>query len=697
MTAFAPSPDHVRIVVFDSDALNDSALARLAPGVHEVVVAGPEGSGRDFAARWRAAGGRGDPIASAVASDLRRAVLVAAEHEAVVVAAPMPERPLAALSAAIQGAAQSVSKGLPAVGIHFMRPEVRRGAVAVISQTGAASGYSALFGAAFASVHGLPLDRVLTELGVENRRHADALDQAIEILGGTEGLPTVVTDDPIGHVSQGSYALAVHAILDVADKHRLLRPEELRIAPESHPNVSAVMRMMDEFPGDIVAVLDAVRLLHGENKALHTVAAVAAGVSVMIGVGAMAAEPAAAATLAPSVPVEAPAASATLTVEVTGPSTLRVTNPTDEDVQVVVHLAGQHGHGGSTYDAGTRTLPSVGAHVSGQTLQLKDFSHDWGHNLYAVQYDFLVDGHVVLVVETPGGVAPTGTTVAEPVPGVVIPTAEPTEQPTAVVTPEPTPVNTPGMAPDVPVATPTPHGDQVPTATATDPTPDLAPHQVPPKTPPTVGDQTPTLHPTDPTPDLAPHQVPPKTPPTVGDQTPTLNPTDPTPDLAPHQVPPKTPPTVGDQTPTLQPSLPTDQEVPSLQQTAVPTPTGGEVPQLVPGQPVDQAVPDLQQTAVPTPTGDQVPAHTPTHAPTTGQTSTDGTGQTPAPTGQTGGSTDGATPGSATGQPPAGRLASTGADGATLMAGLAAAMLAAGAGLTVAARRREDGEEEVEA
>ncbi|MDN4472712.1 hypothetical protein [Demequina zhanjiangensis] len=374
------------------------------------------------------------------------------------------------------------------------------------------------------------------------------------------------------------------------------------------------------------------------RRPLQRVAAAAAAFSLMMGVGVFAASAASAAEATSAAPSASVAAEqAVLTIAVTGPATLKVTNPTDKTVQVVVHLEGQHGHGGTTYDAGTRELPAVAAHADGEVIRFADFSHDWGHNLYGVKYDFLVDGQLVAEVRTPGGVAPTGTTVAQPVPGVVIPPVESSVTPETSAAPEqqkPTPHPVPKLAPQKTVKAP-------------EATPQATPMLVPSKSTDSSEATTATPYPVPklaPTKKLvAPYAVPQATP-----------------DL----VPGKTPQAHGDKTPGLVPSIPSGQLVPEQQSMSVPTPSGDKTPSLAPRSEATTA------------------SHVATTTPRTVASNnvTDGTGEAGSTPVQT-----------SAGAPPAGHLASTGAESAGLLAGAAAALLGAGAALTLGSRRRRAG------
>ena len=117
--------------------------------------------------------------------------------------------------------------------------------------------------------------------GAADPRTPQALMEA-QSAAAAFGVPLEVRHQasPVEHVIHGPYALAVHPVLDAPDGHALLHPSELPKSSVDSGNPAAVVRLLEEFDGDVVAVFDGVRLLGVESH----LGAQAVTVSVLVGI-----------------------------------------------------------------------------------------------------------------------------------------------------------------------------------------------------------------------------------------------------------------------------------------------------------------------------------------------------------------------------------------------------------------------------
>jgi hypothetical protein len=153
--------------------------------------------------------------------------------------------------------------------------------------------------------------------GVRLTRHSDAspVDVALR--------------DPIQAV--------VHPVLDVPGGRALRRPGDLPARSVSEGTPAAVVRLLEQLPGDVVAVLDGVRLLHGPAVAAKAAAAFALTLTGVAGLGV---------TAAPAVAAAPVARTAATTTSSTRTSTRAGTSTEDQRSPGVV-LTTSGGHNGT--------------------------------------------------------------------------------------------------------------------------------------------------------------------------------------------------------------------------------------------------------------------------------------------------------------------------------------------------------------
>ena len=87
----------------------------------------------------------------------------------------------------------------------------------------------------------------------------------------------------------------MHPVLDAPKGFNLLHPGELSHKAVASGNPAVVVDLLEQFPGDVVAVFDGVHLLSGSIPAARIAAGVALGVVAAAGIGTMVASPAMAA------------------------------------------------------------------------------------------------------------------------------------------------------------------------------------------------------------------------------------------------------------------------------------------------------------------------------------------------------------------------------------------------------------------
>jgi hypothetical protein len=81
--------------------------------------------------------------------------------------------------------------------------------------------------------------------------------------------------------------VAVHPVLDAPGGHSLLRPDELPASSVAGGSPAAIVRLLKEFNGDVVAVFDGVRLTGGTPPAAKAAAAGALALLGLTAIGAI--------------------------------------------------------------------------------------------------------------------------------------------------------------------------------------------------------------------------------------------------------------------------------------------------------------------------------------------------------------------------------------------------------------------------
>jgi hypothetical protein len=649
-------PGRIPVGLFHGEDLSDDAVRRLSVGSSRIVAFAEGAAAVSIADQWARVAPDIPVETVGGASDIREAVIEAAKRKVIWVAAPAPRNAARFVGGALQGAAAATEFEIPSVAVHVLRDQVPEGPVAWLTQTGEMSGYGVLYAAAMAAMSGRTLTLIEpTELRAPRTPEAaDAADRYIE----QAGIDVERTSDPapLAKVLTGSFGTVVHPVLDAPGGRSLLRPGELPAKSVASGNAAAVVELIEKAPGDVVAVFDGVQLVYGGGAAAKVAASVALGVVALTGVGAMSA-PAAMAAPAHATGNVAEVKSMVQDVEaVSSPhsgagTTLRLSNNSDHSIDVEV--TGFHGHGGSAAAHQTVTIPAHGwVDVTDKTGGIKRW--DVGpHN----------DATPHAVPQTPTQ-NPTAT-----------PNLEPQQVPTE------TPTATPPLTPPTVVT-----GTQT-TFTAQSPVPEGQPHAAfKGKDKGQQGTSTPTATPTEaPQPQpQAPNLIPPRKPDVPDIQ---VNPVNVPPVVGHGPVGTQAPGPEGHSTvPT-----PTQIAAPPLQPAAVTPETGTGTPTTPTTGTTDQT-PGAQVT---TPAGQVTPGSTVTTAQTQeGGSTTQGATHHGGTTQQAATSHSAAHAPTATTAGGPGQLAHTGAGETGILAGLAAVLMAAGAGITVAARRNRDDREE---
>jgi hypothetical protein len=656
-------PGRIPVGLFEGARISDDAVLRLSTGASRIVAFADAAEAPAITAQWsRVAPAIEVDVVPAV-SDIREAIIECARRKVIWVAAPTPKNAARFVAGALQGAAAATEFEIPSVAVHVLRDDTVEGSVAWLTQTGEMSGYGVLYAAAVAAMGGRSVT-LISPTAVRAPRTPEALEAAERYIeqSGVEIL-RLSDPSPLQRVLGGEFGAVVHPVLDAPGGRSLLHPGELPAKSIADGNAAAVVELIERAPGDVIAVFDGVRLVYGSGTAARIAASVALGVTALAGVGAVAA-PAALAAPLPAAAASAPAATGnTAVVRSTmedvlshlafphsgAGTTLQITNTSGHSV--TVRVTGFHGHGGSAGAHETVTIqPGQTVTVQAPTGGIKQWSDA------AVT---AIDGQHVppLAVMTGGTPVPLSPqTIQHLLDHANVPREIPVTGTVETVTGH-GPVTQPqghkgktvkghSAVPQTPTATPVPTPQQVPT-----PTPTATPQPQP---------QSPNLVPPKQVPTPTPHQVPEAIPP-ITQQT-------------PGQVP-----QVPDQVPTAIPQA-TPQSVPDL---ATPTPGTGT---QTPGG--GQVTTSTTGTGTTTPgTIDPGTATHTTHSGTTHAATHPG-----AATHQARSTTGGPTGTQTAGGPS--ELAHTGAGETGLLAGLAAALMAAGAGIVVAARRSADDREE---
>ncbi|MGN8244356.1 hypothetical protein ACTHAM_001258 [Cellulomonas soli] len=318
--------------ILNGHLLSDQALHRLAPLVGEITHFHTAIDDRGFAARWARTAPDAPLRDGGRAYDVRHAVIECARRQILVLATPQPDQPARFLAGAAQGAAMATDLGVPGIAIQVMRDRDVPGDVAWMTQSGRMSGYGVLFAVGFAQAHRSSATLVEPTTGISELKTPEALERAFD-LAASAGVELGVRSevDPLEHVLQGSYSIAITPVLDVPGGRALLRPGELPLSSVASGNPGAVVRLLEEFPGDVVAVLDGVELLDGRAEAARIASAVMLAVVAAGGLGLAAAPRASAA------PFASAGAASSVSATVTAPdgllahdgANLEVVSPTD--------------------------------------------------------------------------------------------------------------------------------------------------------------------------------------------------------------------------------------------------------------------------------------------------------------------------------------------------------------------------------
>jgi hypothetical protein len=295
--------DRLDLAVLDGHALDDTTLSRLVPECRSLTAFTTGGDNGDLASRWAALAPETEFIDGGHVADLRAALTECGRRAIVVLATGVPKDAARFVAQALQGAAAMTEFGVPGVAVHVMRPEARSGSVAWLTDTGSLSGYGVLFAVGYAHLHGTGVDLIEPTGGLDRPRTGEAMDDALAF-AETSGVPITRHTDPspFSRVIRDEHCLVVHPVLDAPKGFNLLHPGELSHKAVASGNPAVVVDLLEQFPGDVVAVFDGVHLLSGSIPAARIAAGVALGVVAAAGIGTVVASPAVAASITQQAP-----------------------------------------------------------------------------------------------------------------------------------------------------------------------------------------------------------------------------------------------------------------------------------------------------------------------------------------------------------------------------------------------------------
>ncbi len=351
----ANTVDRLHVAVLDGHLMDDATLARLVPECRSLTAftTGADQSGLEQ--RWAAIAPGTELIDGGRVADLREAMVECAKRRIVVISTGVPADPASFVAHALQGAAAMTEFDVPGVAVHVMRPVERPGSVAWLTDTGELSGYGVLFAVGYAHLHSTGVDLIEPSSGLGRPRTAEALDDALAFAEAA-GVPVTRHTDPspFARVLRDEHCMVVHPVLDAPKGFNLLHPGELSRKAVASGNPAVVVELLEQFPGDVVAVFDGVHLLQGSIPAARIAAGVALGVVAAAGVGTMVASPAMADSHSSSsqhehgnsvdVDGHVDGISWVATPHEHGSTTLTLRNTTGHDI--VVRVVGGHGHEG---------------------------------------------------------------------------------------------------------------------------------------------------------------------------------------------------------------------------------------------------------------------------------------------------------------------------------------------------------------
>lgn len=275
--------------LLNAHLLEDDVLSRIAVGATSVVAfSSVSDDSRELVSRWRALAPDVRLIDGGRVDGVREAIIECAKRQILVLATGAPWSPKRFVAAALQGAAAATEFNVPGVAVHVVRSGSRGGPVAWLTDTGELSGYGVLFAVGYAQLHGCEVALIEPSSGLQPPRSPHAIDEARRVADALGiGVTTMSDPSPLDRVLRDEFCLVVHPVLDAPGGGALLRPDDLSGRSVASGNPAAVVRLLEEFPGDVVAVFDGVRLVHGEVAGGRVAAAVTLGVLSIAGLGAI--------------------------------------------------------------------------------------------------------------------------------------------------------------------------------------------------------------------------------------------------------------------------------------------------------------------------------------------------------------------------------------------------------------------------
>ena len=294
-------PGRIPVGLFQGERLSDDAVRRLSVGASRIVAFADAADASAVRAQWSRVAPEIEVEVAPAAADVREAIIECAKRKVIWLAAPQPRNATRFVAGALQGAAAATEFEIPSVAVHVLRDQSIPGPVAWLTQTGAMSGYGVLYAVAIAAMSGRSVTMIApTELRAPRTPEAVEVAERYIAESGVE-VERLSDPSPLQRVLGGSFGAVVHPVLDAPGGKSLLHPGELPAKSVAQGNPAAVVELLEEFPGDVIAVFDGVQLVYGSGAAARIAAGVALGITAVAGVGAVAA-PAALAAEGPARP-----------------------------------------------------------------------------------------------------------------------------------------------------------------------------------------------------------------------------------------------------------------------------------------------------------------------------------------------------------------------------------------------------------
>jgi hypothetical protein len=286
------------VALVDDQGLSDDALARLARGATPVTGFPTRKKGADeLRMRWDTTAPDTPLEGLGQVEDVHEAIIEGARLKIPVVAAAAPADADRFVGLAVQGAAAATELEVAGMGGAGAPGQPGRGPRGTADPDRRDVGLRDSLRRRVRRAARQRRRAHRAHRGRKGPRTRGAVDDALYTAIGTGVRLTRRSDaSPVDAVLKGPFQIAVHPVLDVPGGRALLRRRDREEPVRGRP--AAVVRLIEEFAGDVVAVFDGVHLVHGAGATAKVTAAVALSLTEVAGVGAAAAAPAMAAPAA---------------------------------------------------------------------------------------------------------------------------------------------------------------------------------------------------------------------------------------------------------------------------------------------------------------------------------------------------------------------------------------------------------------